>query len=193
MVALDTMSESLFSDHWHRIGPLKPSLRPQTTNFRQVYRGDVWHVFHNQLTGKHIRLNQQAYQLAGRLDGEASIDEIWQYCIGTLGDSAPTQADFINTLGELYRADLIGANTLPDLALLFAQQQERRSIERLQKHTPFSWHIPLMRPQAWLDKLVPFAKPLMHRWVFFFGARGAFVYRVDCRKEHHGFTGLCTN
>ena len=74
-------SESLISPYWYRVERLHPRLRPHVTIQQQITRGQAWYVLFNQSTGRHHRVNAQAYELVGRLDGRFSVDEIWQRLI----------------------------------------------------------------------------------------------------------------
>src|SRR5437879_4925518 len=82
---------SLYSAHWHRVGHARPRIQPGTSLQRQVLRMEEWFVFTHPVSGRHYRLNRKAYELVARLDGQRSIDTLWNGLQNKLGDQAPTQ------------------------------------------------------------------------------------------------------
>ena len=101
------MQDTLLSPHWYRISGLHPRLRPHVSVRMQTTRGQPWYVLFNQATGRHHRVNAQAYQMVGRLDGLRSVDEVWQILLEQCGDEAPSQHDVIRILGQMTDAGLI--------------------------------------------------------------------------------------
>src|SRR5438105_3878119 len=108
----------LFSSHWYRVGHLRPRLQPGISTQRQVVRMQEWFILTQPISGRHHRLNRIAYEFVARLDGEQSVDAIWNGLQEKLGDGAPTQDETIATLAQLTEAGLLFFDALPDLPTL---------------------------------------------------------------------------
>ena len=131
------MPESQFSTYWYRVANLKPVLRDAAIISRHVYRGQVWYVLRNSLSGRNHRFNAAAYALIGRMDGRRTVEEIWENAGKLSVDASPTQDEFIRLLGRLHDADLIQSDILPSTMELIRQAQGRiRDATRLKRRKP---------------------------------------------------------
>ena len=92
------MSESMFSTYWYRVAKLKPVLRDTAAISRHMYRGQPWYVLRNGLNGRNHRFNAAAYALIGRMDGQWTVQEIWENAAKLSVDAAPTQDEVIRLL-----------------------------------------------------------------------------------------------
>ena len=101
------MSESLFSQSWYRVSPLKPRLRSHVQIHLHNYRGNDWYVIQDRFTGRHHRLSTEAYQLIGLMDGRRTLGQIWESACAQLGDHMPTQDEVIRLLSQLFQSDLL--------------------------------------------------------------------------------------
>ena len=72
------MSESLFSTYWYRVEHLRPVLRDTAVISRHIYRGEPWYVLQNSLNGRSHRFNTVAYNVIGLMDGQLTVQEIWE-------------------------------------------------------------------------------------------------------------------
>jgi putative peptide zinc metalloprotease protein len=159
------MQETLLSPHWYRIQGLHPSLRPHVQARLQTTRGRTWCMLHNQATGRFHRVNAQAYEFVGRLDGRHTVDEVWQALLGQLGDEAPSQHDVIRILGQLTDAGLVQAEVTPDVRQMLAQDQRRSRRERRSRLNPLAFRLGLFNPSAGLARLAPLTQLLWRPWV----------------------------
>lgn len=157
--------DTLLSPHWYRIQGLHPSLRAHVQARLHRTRGRTWCVLHNQATGRFHRVNAQAYELVGRLDGRFTVDAIWQGLLARLGDLAPTQHDVIRILGQLTEAGLVQAEVSPDVRQMLASDQQRQQRERRSRLNPLSFRIGLFNPSALLNRLQPLQTLLWRRSV----------------------------
>jgi putative peptide zinc metalloprotease protein len=149
------MQDSLLSPFWYRIAKLHPRLRQHVSVRMQQTRGQAWYVLHNQATGRYHRVNAQAFELVGRLDGRLTVDEIWQSLLQQQGDEAPTQHDVIRILGQLTDAGLVQAEVTPDVRqLLDMGEQRQRQVQR-GRLNPLSFRLSLFNPSALLEWLYP--------------------------------------
>lgn len=157
------MSDSLFSPLWYRVAALKPALRTHIELHRHDYRGLIWYILEDKSSGRHHRFCTAAYQVIGLMNGERSVDQIWDAVNVKLGDYAPTQDEVIQLLGQLHAADLLHCEVLPDTEELFERQQQRKTskIKRIFGN-PLSQKIPLWDPDDFLNLLLPWVRWLYH-------------------------------
>lgn len=165
------MSTSLFSPLWYRVSDRRPRLRAGVQITRQVARGTPWHVLTDPMSGRRCRLNPQAWELAGRLDGERSVDQIWEGLVDRLGADAPTQDEIVQLLGQLAAEGLITLDVLPDFASRAWRRGQRAARRRRERFNPFALRVPLGNPGPWLDRLAPLGRAL-------FGPAGALAWLV---------------
>jgi len=84
------MTDSLYSPSWYRVASLKPRLRGHVQIHRHHYRGELWYVLQDHLSGRLQRFTPMAYQLIGMMDGKRTVREIWeQFACATLQADAP--------------------------------------------------------------------------------------------------------
>lgn len=156
------MSESLFSQSWYRVAPLKPRLRSHVQIHRHNYRGEDWYVIQDRFTGKHHRFSPEAYQLIGLMDGRRPLSQIWETACAALGDHMPTQDEVIGLLAQLFRSDLLQTCALPnfsDLQQRQSQGQRNRLLTPLK--SPMSLRFPLLDPDRFLNATMPLVAPFL--------------------------------
>ena len=158
------MQESLLSPFWYRIAGLHPRLRPHVSVRMQTTRGQAWYVLFNQATGRHHRVNAQAYELVGRLDGRHTVDAVWSQLLAQFGDDAPSQHDVIRILGQMTEAGLIQAEVMPDVRQMVHSDETRQRKERRARLNPLSFRLSLFNPSALLESLAPLGRLLWTSW-----------------------------
>ena len=155
------MTDSVFSASWYRVARIKPRLRSHVQFHRHHYRGQLWYVLEDHTTGLCHRLTPAAYHLAGLMNGERTTQEIWDAVSTQLGDDAPTQDETIRLLGLLHGADVLQSDVPPDTAEIFRRSQRRKSAESTRRFTsPMSVRFPLLDPDAYLERALPWVRPL---------------------------------
>lgn len=161
------MNDSLFSTYWYRVAKLKPVLRDATEISRHVYRGQPWYVLRNRLSGRNHRFNAAAYALIGQMDGQRTIQQIWENTGKMAVEDAPTQNEVILLLGRLHDADLVQSDILPSMVELFGQAQDAHDNSwRRRLSNPFSLRFPLLDPDQFLKKWGFLVSPLFTRGAF---------------------------
>ena len=141
-----------FSESWYRVADLCPRVRSTVQVHRQHFRGRMWHVLQDPSSNQFFRLNEPAYRFVGMLNGKRTIADIWRVCNEQLGDSAPTQGEVIQLLGQLYTSNLLQADLPPDAEGLFRRYQKRRGREvRGYLMNLLFARIPLLDPDRFLD------------------------------------------
>ena len=108
------MTDSLYSPSWYRVAGLKPRLRGHVQIHRHHYRGELWYVLQDHLSGKFQRFTPVAHQAIGMLDGTRTVQQIWELACQRLGPDAPTQEEMIRLLSQLHAADALQSDVLPD-------------------------------------------------------------------------------
>lgn len=146
------------SPDWERISELRPQLHRHVHTYPQVYRGDRWYVLHDASNGKHIRVNDSAYAFIGRLNGELTVDDIWQSICHKLGDEAPDRTEIIQILAQLFAIDALKSGLPVDAKEYFKRQQDQQRLRSLMN--PLVIRLPLFDPDALLNTMVVLARPL---------------------------------
>jgi len=155
------MSGALFSRDWYRIAELKPRLRHHTTVNAHRYRGRRWYLLEDHTTGQVRRLSPQSYLIVGLMNGERTVDQLWELSSQRLADEMPTHEEMLQLLSSLYQANLIRMDLAGDISELFERGKEatrKRWMAKLK--SPLSIQIPLVDPERFLLATQKFVKPL---------------------------------
>jgi putative peptide zinc metalloprotease protein len=181
------MERPTFSPLWHRVRALKPRLRPHTQITRQHYRGRRWHVVHDPASNQFYRLSPVAFQMVGLLDGQRTVEEVWNIALENHGDGAPTQHEVIELLGQMYNANLLSLDASPE-----TEQFLRRGRERLKKRIQSQaigimyFKMRMFNPDRYLSAIEPILRPLLNKWGFLAWCVWVFIglYAVIPHWEH---------
>lgn len=150
------MARALFSSSWHSVAELKPKLVPQARMQRHVYRGKVWYIVQDQSGGRYHRLSPAAYRLVQGMNGQQTVQKLWEIAnTSGLGDDC-TQNEVVDLLIQLHSADLLQVDAHPDSAALFTRfQQKRRATLKQYLLNPMSLKFPLIDPDPFLKRFAP--------------------------------------
>lgn len=163
-------AEAFLSPSWYRLAALRPALKSQARIRRHRFRGEVWYVVQDLASGRFNRLTPAAYQVLGLMDGQRTMDEVWNAAIEQLGDDAPGQDEVIRLLSQLHAADLLHCEVNPDSAELFERfERQNRARQKSSWRNPFSIRFPLWDPDRFLSRTLRFLRPCFNWW-------GAAVY-----------------
>ena len=155
------MSETLHSPSWYRVAALKPRIRAHAQIHRHSYRGEVWFVLQDHASGRSHRFSPAAYQFIGLMDGERTVQELWEAACLQLADDAPTQEDVIRMLGQLHAADALLADVPPDSREVFQRSQRQERLEWKRRFwTPLALRFPLLDPDRFLERTMRYVDPL---------------------------------
>lgn len=158
------MAGQLFSSHWYRIADVKLSLRSHVRVHQHRYRSTIWYILRDETTGKHHRFNQAAYNIIRLIDGKRTVNEIWERLQQELADDAPTQDEVIRLLGTLHFANHLIGNITPDVQELIDRRKKERKKRLVTKFgNPMSLRFPLLDPDTFLHKFMPYVAPLFSR------------------------------
>ena len=96
------------------------------------------------------------------MDGQRTVDELWQEAITRLGNDAPSQDEFIQLLAQLYAADLLQTEVTPDSAELLKRSGRWGRSGWLQNIVnPLALRLRLWHPDKFFDRTTPYVK-----WLF---------------------------
>ena len=155
------MSETLFSPSWYRVAALKPRIRAHARILRQSFRDEIWYVLQDQAAERSHRFSPAAHHFIGLMDGERTVQQIWEAASAHLGDGAPTQEEVIRLLGQLHAADALLCDVPPDSLEVFRRhQQHERMLWRRRLWTPLALRFPLLDPDRFLERTLPWVQPL---------------------------------
>ena len=151
------MTAQVYSPQWYRVAALKPRLAPQVQVRRQLTRGERWMVLVDALTGRSVRLNRAAYEMAGRMDGARSMAQLWARAQQDT-DDPPTQDDVLDVLMKLHEAALLefdapAAQVLGGALAARAMDASPEPSTKRQGFNPLAWRVPLGNPGAVLNRL----------------------------------------
>ncbi|WP_254276039.1 biotin/lipoyl-binding protein [Halomonas sp. 3H] len=162
LVALMAIDTGLYSPWWGAVAHSRPQLRGHVQMHRHLYRGQPWYVLQDPVSGRFHRFGPAAYRLIAQLDGQRTLDEVWQDVVATLGGDAPTQDETIQLLGTLHGADALSHEGALHLDALFERRDRHRRRQWLQRvRSPLAIRLPLLDPDRLLDWLYPLARPLL--------------------------------
>ena len=166
------MRSSLHSASWYRVASLKPRLRSHAQIHRHAYRGEPWYVLQDHTTGRFMRFTPGAYLLIGLMDGQRTVQDIWEIGRLRLGDDAPTQDEMVRILSQLHGADVLQCDVPPDTFELERRHEKRRFGKLTQNiRSPLSMRFRLFDPEPVLVRLQGLVRP-------FFGWFGALLWLI---------------
>ncbi len=144
-----------FHESWYRVAQSKPRLRASVQTLRQHYRGRPWHVVRDPASNRFYRLSEPAYHFVALLNGRRTVEQAWEASNDALGDAAPTQGEVIQTLGQLYGANLLQSDLPADAVGLFERYRKRvnREVRGYMSNLLFV-RIPLFDPNWILDRWI---------------------------------------
>ncbi|NOQ89211.1 MAG: peptidase M50, partial [Gammaproteobacteria bacterium] len=158
------MAEQLLNSHWYRIANTKLSLPRHIRVHRHNYRKTVWYVLRDEITGKHHRFNQASYNFIRLIDGQHTVNDIWERLNEELGDDAPTQDEVIRLLGTLHFAGFLHADNTVDIQHLIDRRvKERKQLFKTKFGNPLALRFSLLDPDRFLNKYMRYVSPLFTR------------------------------
>ncbi len=158
------MTASPQSRNWPLVATLRPQLRQHVSIYPQVYRGDRWYVLRDRSNGRHLRFSATAYAFIGRLDGDFSVEEIWDRALDKQGEDTLSQDEVIMLLTQLFAIDVLRSGLPADAKeFLKRYQRERRLRMRRAIMNPLAIRIPLLDPDRILSRFMPWVRPLFSR------------------------------
>ncbi len=166
------------TDNWSQVAGLRPQLRQHVRTYSQQFRGERWYVLRDESNGHHLRFNAVAYDFIGRLDGDLTVQQIWDQQSNAQGDDSLEQEEVLIILTQLFAIDALRSGLPVDAREFFKRQQhERRLVRKRSVMNPLAIRVPLLDPDRFLNRLLPWVRPLFSRiggvvWLLLVGMAG---------------------
>ncbi len=158
------MSEGIHADSWYRVAGLKPRLRSHARLHRHRYRGEVWYLLQDPVSNRVHRFTPAARLFIAAMDGERSVEQLWEITNKHLGGQAPTQNEVVHLLGQLHAADLLQSDVTPDAAEIFDRgERQEKALRRRSYLNPMAIRFHLWDPDVFLNHIEPFISLLWSR------------------------------
>lgn len=155
------MSGALFESSWYRVAELKPRLQGHARIHRHHYRGQLWYVLQDNVSGRYHRFTPAAYQIIGLMDGFRSVEEILELVSRRKDYEVPSQDEIVRLLSQLYAADVLQSDVLPDTDEQLDRYRKQQSMRWKQVlKAPLALRLPLFDPDRFLKAFLPLVKPL---------------------------------
>ena len=154
---------------WHKLTTLKPSLPRHIDIKRRYYKKELWYLLQDKINGRFHRFSPRAYQLLNLMDGQRSLEQIYQ-----LSQQLPvpddehcaTQDELIELLQYLHVADLLLCDLPPSTTEIFNRQQTKKQQKwKAFFLNPLIWRIPLGNPDKIITPLLPLARFLANTYI----------------------------
>jgi putative peptide zinc metalloprotease protein len=99
------------------------------------------------------RFTPAARLVLAAMNGQRTVQQLWQLAQRHLGEQAPTQDELIALLGQLHGLDLLDADVPPDALELFSRGDKAAAQKRRRMWmNPMAMRIPLWDPGLFLDR-----------------------------------------
>lgn len=159
------MSEALLSSSWYRVAGVKPRLRAHARLHRMRYRGALWYLLQDPVSNRVHRFTPSARFLIAAMNGERTVQQLWEMTNRQLGEDAPSQDEIIQLLGQLHAADLLQSDATPDATELFERgERQERALRARSYLNPMAIRIHLWDPDRILNRIRPLVDLLWSRW-----------------------------
>lgn len=164
------MSKSYHSSSWYRVANKAPRLRNHASFFRTHYRGQLWYVLQDRTTGRFHRFSPSAYFVISMLDGTRTLDDVWSIANHQLDSESLSQDEIIRLLGQLYTADVLHGDGIPDIEEMVTRGDKQTRKKRITSVlNPLALRLPLFDPDGFLKITTPLVAPFISRF-------GALIY-----------------
>ncbi len=152
-LVLVAVGMALSNPHWTQVEGLRLQLARQISIHRQEVRGRLWYVLQDNARGRYYRFTPEAYLIIGLLDGRRTVGEVYEIASRKLGETAPGRDEVIRLLAQLYHADALQGQVVPDIEDLVGRGERARRAKLIQQmRTPLAIRIPLIDPDRFLDR-----------------------------------------
>ena len=159
------MAAPLASNLWYRVADRKPQLRPHARIFRHRYRGEVWYLLQDAASSRVQRFTPATRLIVSLMDGTRTVAQLWEVANRRLGESAPTQDEIIQLLGQLHASDMLQSDVTPDVAELITRgEREDKARIRQSFANPMALRIQLWDPDVFLNFFAPIWRVIWSRW-----------------------------
>ncbi len=151
------MAHLLFSPSWYRVSKLRPRIRGHNQIHRHTSGDEIRYLLQNHSTGQVYRFTPMVYRVIGMMDGERTVQHLWQQTTEHFGDNGPTQHDILQLLSQLYSADMLVCDVTPDIDNLLGRSRasEKAPHNRMLKGNILFFRLGLIDPEKFLSLTSP--------------------------------------
>lgn len=150
------MRENFLDSSWHRVGSLKPKLRGHIRVHRHRYGDSSWYVVEDSASGRTHRFTPAVYLFVGLMDGQRTVDDIWNQAVRQLKDDAPTQGEVVSLLAQLNSSDLLQTDIAPNANEMLARYAKYARMKRKGSFgNPLAMRLPVWDPDRFLELTLP--------------------------------------
>lgn len=149
-----------------QLGGLEPKIRPELRFTRSVIAGEPCYVLRDPITGRVHKMPQEEYDVLCRLAGAESIEDVFADLVSEGVTTECSEEEFYRFVLSLHD---LGIVTLPigNGPACFRRYDRRRLAARSSKIWNFLFlQVPLISPDAFLERTVHYARPLFTRTAF---------------------------
>lgn len=190
------MSATLHSQRWHRVADLRPCLLPTLRLRRQRLRGEHWVLLSEPAGPRSVRLNAAGHGFAARLDGQHTLQQLWDALLAQDADPA-TQDELIDVLARLREAGLLQGARRMDFGPAAAAADAEPTARPRPPRSPLAWRVRLGDPTRLLDRLaclppLLFSRSAMGLWLLAVAGLGVLAAQHAPALWAHGRQWLAT-
>ena len=165
-----TDTEEEIPEQWSHVAGLSPRLHSHITAHPQHFRGSRWYIISDTARGRHMRINDSAYAFVGRLDGENTLEEIYQRINST--QQSISREEILGVMSQLFHAGVIHSGLPADVEQLFKHNRMEKNATRIKRFiNPLALRFPLLDPDKFLNRTVTAIRPC-------FSATGIFIWAL---------------
>lgn len=151
------LSNAAETEGWDRIADTRPRLRSQAMIYCHQYRGQSWYVLQDRASALFYRFSRRAYAFIQQLNGQRSIQAIFDGLCAAQASSAPSQQEIIQLLAQMNASDLLQYDQPLDTKELTERRRRHKRNPWMQRlMQPLAMRFPLADPDDWLVRLQPF-------------------------------------
>ncbi len=170
--AQELPDDNAMPERWSHIASLRPQLQQHVSAHPQDFRGSRWYILSDAARGRHLRFNEIAYEFIGRLDGDQTVEEIYQQIRRSSNHDSLSRHDILNILTQLFGVEVLRSGLPADVEQLFKRNQAEKHANRVKRWlNPLAIRFPLLDPDAFLNRTIAAVRPL-------FSLTGAILWLV---------------
>jgi len=162
------MIDEFFSSSWYKVADLKPKLRNHVEIHRHQYRDELWYLLQDHAQEQSHLFSPESYFIIGMMNGNRTIQEIWDNLLTKLGDDCPTQDEVIQLFSQLHMSDVLQCHISPDVEELEKRYHKLKKKETLQRFlNPMAVKLPLFDPDRFLNWITPKLSIIPNSFIIF--------------------------
>ena len=149
-----------------RLGPVQAGLRSDLEVTRHLFRGQPQYVVRDPLTFQTHQFSQQDYEILVTLDSSQSLQDVFRYLVDQQRLSEDQEESFYQFVLMLHRLNYL-ILPLSDGKVLYERFASRQRTARWRQISGFLFlRVPLINPDAFLDRTADLVRPLFTRKAF---------------------------